>query len=172
MADDVQGAAGRPGRGAGDHLFHDGPEVGGSGVECELPSLHLGEVEEPVGERQEPSTRRGDRGDLLPHVLREGAVQEELGHPQDPVQRGAELVAHDAHEFPADPQRFVGLAAGELRGGAGGIRLDTPYFGDLQAGLRPLSGVLGGSPGAVGLAAPLGQAQVLLGQPIHQRRRG
>jgi hypothetical protein len=87
-------------------------------LQVEPTGLDLGEIEDVVedGEQRLGGPVDGPGGVILrrgePHA------QEQLGHPQDPVHRGADLVAHVGQEFGLRPVRPLGpfprLLQGEL----------------------------------------------------------
>ena len=76
-------------------------EVGGD--QLQLAGLDLGEVEQVVDDAQQAIGRRLDRLQALPLVLVQGRVEHELGHAEDGVHGGADLVADVGQELVLGP---------------------------------------------------------------------
>ena len=82
-------------------------------VQLQLAGLDLGEVEQVVHEAEQVVGRGLDRLEALPLVPRQRRVQHELGHAEDGVHGGADLVADVGQELVLGPvrrlRRLLGL---------------------------------------------------------------
>jgi hypothetical protein len=96
------------------------------GVEVELAGLDLGEVEDVVDDGEERIGRRLDQLQVL--ALRPGEVgpEGELGHPDDAVHRGADLVAHVRQELPPRLVRGLGRFLGLVQLGGHPLPVGDP----------------------------------------------
>ena len=74
-------------------------EVEGRVLELQLPGLDLGGVEHVVHDREEHVARPDDDPDLFESLALQSSVRQEIRHPHDPVDRGADLVAHVGEEL-------------------------------------------------------------------------
>ena len=83
-------------------------QVERAGVEVELARLDLREVEDVVDHRQQRVGRRCDDLQVLALLGRELGVQDQLGHADDAVHRGADLVAHVGEELALGPAGRLG----------------------------------------------------------------
>jgi hypothetical protein len=89
-------------------------------LEFQLARVDLRKVEDVVDDREQPF------GGILGHLhvlaldVGELGIEDELGHPHDGGERGADLVAHVREELAFCPVRLLGdpLRAPELRVGA------------------------------------------------------
>ena len=83
-------------------------------VQLELAGLDLGEVEHVVDDAEQGVGRRLDRLQVLPLVVGQGRVEGQLGHAEDGVHGGADLVADVGQELALGPvgrlRRLLGLA--------------------------------------------------------------
>jgi enamine deaminase RidA (YjgF/YER057c/UK114 family) len=70
---------------------------------AEFTDLDLGEVEQVVDDAQQAIGRRLDRFQALPQVLLQGCVEHGLGHAEDGVHGGADLVADVGQELVLGP---------------------------------------------------------------------
>jgi hypothetical protein len=68
-------------------------------LQREAPGLDRGEVEDVVEDRQEALGGAMDRAPVVALVRRQVGLEQELRHPDDPVHRGADLVAHAREEL-------------------------------------------------------------------------
>ena len=68
-------------------------------VQLELAGLDLGEIEQVVEDTQQTVGRGLDGFQVLPLVLRQGRVKSQLGHAEDRVHGGADLVADVGEEI-------------------------------------------------------------------------
>ena len=98
-------------------------EVEVDGIELQLARLDLREVEDVVDDRQERGP--GAVGGLGVVVLRRGELgaEEELDHAEDPVEGGADLVAHVGEELGLEPHRLVGALLLVAEAGVGAPQL-------------------------------------------------
>ena len=82
-------------------------------VQLELAGLDLGEVEQVVDEAEQVVGRGLDRLEALPLVLGQRRVEDQLGHAEDGVHGGADLVADVGQELVLGPvrrlRRLLGL---------------------------------------------------------------
>ena len=74
-------------------------------VQLELAGLDLGEVEQVVDHAEQVVGGRLDRLEVLPLVLGQGRVEGQLGHAEDGVHGGADLVADVGQELVLGPVR-------------------------------------------------------------------
>jgi hypothetical protein len=132
------------------------PQVEVHHVEVDAPRLDLGEVEDVVDDLEEDPARAVDDLRVLPLLGSEVGVEEEAGHADDPVHRGADLVAHVGQEVGLQARGLErGLARPDEEVDALGDqhhprhlspqvapRVDGPPQPDLRA-VGPLEGVLG-----------------------------
>ena len=72
-------------------------------VQLQLAGLDLGEVEQVVDDAQQVVGRRLDRLQALPLVLGQRRVEDQLGHAEDGVHGGADLVADVGQELVLGP---------------------------------------------------------------------
>ena len=79
------------------------------GIEVDLAGLDLGEVEQVVDQREQGVARVLHDAEELPLLGRERTVERELGHADDAVHRGADLVTHVREEIALRAIRAVGL---------------------------------------------------------------
>ena len=103
-------------------VFHGHAEAERGDLEVELARLDLREVEDVVDHRQQGVGRRLDQAQVFALLGRELRVQHQLGHADDAVHRGPDLVAHVGQELALGP-------GGRLGG----------LLGLTQPGLRPLA---------------------------------
>ena len=82
-------------------------------VQLQLAGLDLGEVEQVVDDAEQAVGRRLDRLQALPLVLGQRRVEDQLGHAEDGVHGGADLVADVGQELVLGPvgrlRRLLGL---------------------------------------------------------------
>ena len=92
-------------------------------VELELAGLDLGEVEQVVDHLQQGIGRGLDDRQVLALLVGQGRVEGELGHAEDGVHGGADLVADVGQELVLGPagrlRRLLGLAAAPPRRASG-----------------------------------------------------
>ena len=129
-----------------------------AGFEVEPPRLDLREVEHVVDEPEERLRRVLEGEQVLPLLGGEGRVEQQLGHPDDGVHRGPDLVAHVGEEVALGP-------AGRDRGLPRELQLlrDPPLLGDV-ARHRVDEALLrqgGGLPREPAVGAVLAQVAVL-----------
>ena len=88
-------------------------------LELELARFDLREVEDVVEDREQRIGRRLDRHQVVALMLVEAGVERQLGHADDPVHRGADLVAHVGQEFALRAAGFHRLVARPSQVGVG-----------------------------------------------------
>jgi hypothetical protein len=81
------------------------PQVELGGVQVEPTRLDLREVEHVVDEPQQRLRRVLEGEHVLPLLGGQGRVEQQLGHPDDGVHRGPDLVAHVGEEVALGPAR-------------------------------------------------------------------
>ena len=84
-------------------------------VQLELAGLDLGEVEQVVDHAEQVVGGRLDRLEVLPLVLGQGRVEGQLGHAEDGVHGGADLVADVGQELVLGPVRRLRRASACFR---------------------------------------------------------
>ena len=80
--------------GVGDQVF----EAEGDALELEAAGLDLGEVEDVVEGVEERPPGDADLAGVIPLARRQAAAQQQVGHADHRVERGADLVAHVGQE--------------------------------------------------------------------------
>ena len=99
-------------RGEGAHRLVQGvAQVEVHPLQVQLARLDLGEVQDVVDQRQQRVRGKLHRVEVLLLLGRQRRAQRQLGHPDDPVQRRPEFVAHVREELALS-------AVGRFRGGA------------------------------------------------------
>jgi len=95
-----------PGGEGGDGVVEGVAEVEVGALQVELAGLDLGEVEQVVDDAQQAIGRRLDRLQALPLALVQGRVEHQLGHAEDGVHGGADLVADVGQELRLHARRL------------------------------------------------------------------
>ena len=88
----------RAGRDQFDRLFDQRGEVECAGVKVDAAGFDLGEIEDLVDQREQRVARGLHRLDVGGLLRRERRVAQEVGHPEDAVERGAHLVRDHRQE--------------------------------------------------------------------------
>ena len=130
----------RPARHDPEHLVHDARQVEIDDLQLQSARLDLGKVEDIVDDRQQRLARLGHGlGKLALFVVQLG-VEQEAGHADDAVHRGADLVAHIGEKLTLRQIRRLGRL-GQTVGAPHGL-LKIPvrhcqlFLGAAQVGLR------------------------------------
>ena len=95
-----------------EHLAHRAPQVELDALEVDAARLDLREVEDVVDDLEQRPPRLVDHLGVLALLGGEAGVEEEPGHPDDAVHRGADLVAHVRHELRLEARGLEGGLAG------------------------------------------------------------
>ena len=124
-------------------------------LQLQLPRLDLREVEDVVDEGQQRLTAGPDDAGELLLLLAQRRLQEEARHPDDAVERRADLVAHAGDELALRLRRALGLLLRRSE-----RRLRPLVLGHLllELGLLPFQALVGGLEVAVGHLQPLHHA--------------
>src|SRR6266851_2478021 len=69
------------------------------GIELQLARLYFGKVEDVVDDPYQRLRRGNHRPHLLPLLARQGCLEQQSGHPDHAIHRGADLVAHVGEKF-------------------------------------------------------------------------
>ena len=85
-----------------------------AGLDLQLPGLDLREVEDVVEGGQQPFGRELHVVGVVALLGVEVGVEQQLGHPDDPVHRRADLVAHVGQELRLQPRGLEGMVACDL----------------------------------------------------------
>ena len=161
-----------------DGVLDGAPDVERGGLEVDLAGLDLGEVQDVVDERQERVARGPDRLDEVPLLLAQRRVEEQARHPDDPVHRRPDLVAHRGQKLrlrPGRRERLLACPGGLGVGGLGALLLAAEVGGALGHApleLGPLAAVpdLLPAPGAGEQPEPGEHGERLERAPLPQRR--
>ncbi len=109
---EVEAAGGGEGGEEVEGLLDEGGEVEGDVFELEATGLDFGEIEDVVDDGEEGLAGLADGVDGVALVGGEGGVEEEAGHADDAVHRGADLVRHGGEEVALGAGGGVGLDLG------------------------------------------------------------
>ncbi len=92
--------------------LHTAPQVDRNTFQLQLPGLDLREIQNIADQCQECVAARPDRLQILSAVGAGGIVLEELGHPEDRVERRPNLVAHVGEKLALGEIGTLGPVAG------------------------------------------------------------
>ena len=111
-------------------LGEDGADVGGDGLELdravgqhELAGFDLGEVEDGVDDLQQVQPGHLDALQAGGLLVGHARAADQVGHADDGVERGADLVGHVGEELALDPHQPLGLEQGPAARLVGGLAL-------------------------------------------------
>ncbi len=96
-----------------------GAQIEVPALEVELAGLDLGKVKDVVDDGQQTVCRGLDHPEVLPLLTAEIGIEGQLGHADDAVHGGSDLVAHVGQELALGPAGRFGRFLGLLQGGFG-----------------------------------------------------